>query len=288
MRRFTHPILAALGIVSSCSKPDALSPAAFTSEFATALRDALPGLKVEIVKDLELHVTATNGVQTTSFLNNAYDTYKQEPASKVEIINRYVTGGLETIGSLQSPEQLDRTRIVPIIKDRPWLEETRKVMTDRGAKEVPDNVYEDLNSELVILYAEDSPKNIRYFGPKDLEKAHIGRAELRELACENLKRILPKIERRGADGLYMLTAGGDYEASLLLLNSVWDDLRKEVRGDIVVAIPTRDLLLVTGSQDAQGIAKIKQIMQKAFAEGSYRLTTKLFVFRDEKLVEFNP
>ena len=171
-------------------------------------------------------------------------------------------------------------------KDRPWLEETRKAMMDRGAKQIAETVHEDLNSDLLILYAEDSPKNIRYFSPKDLEKARIDRKELRSLACENLKRLLPKIERSGANGLFMLTAGGDYEASLLLFDSIWSNMKKEVRGDVVVAIPSRDLLIVTGSEDSQGIEKMKQIVQKASAEGSYRLTTKLFVFHGTKLDEF--
>ena len=286
MKRFFQGALVALGICSGCSKSDILTPAQFTKEYADVFRESLPGLKVEVVKDMELKVTTADGLESTSFLDNAYDTYKQDPKSKQEIIKKFVAAGLETIASMGKSEELDRKLIVPIIKDRPWLEETRKAMINRGAKQIPETVYEDLNSDLIILYAEDSPKNIRYFSPKDLEKAHIDRKELRGLACENLKRLLPKIERSGANGLFMLTAGGDYEASLLLFDSIWSDMRKEVRGDVVVAIPSRDLLIVTGSEDSQGIEKMKQIVQKAFAEGSYRLTTKLFVLRGGKFEEF--
>jgi uncharacterized protein YtpQ (UPF0354 family) len=119
-----------------------------------------------------------------------------------------------------------------------------------------------------------------------LEKAHIDRRELRPLACENLKRLLPKIERRGGNGLFVLRAGGDYDASLLLLDSMWVDMKKEVRGDVVVAIPSRDLLIVTGSEDFHGIEKVRKIVDESFAQGAYRLTKKLFVFRNGKLEEF--
>jgi uncharacterized protein YtpQ (UPF0354 family) len=288
MKRFIQTVLAALGMCSGCSKSDVLSPAMFTSEFATVLRKSSPELKVEIVRDLQLKVTTADGAETTSFLDNAYDNYKLDPRSKDEVIKRFIAAGLETIEQLQKPQELDRTRVIPVIKDRPWIEESRKAITSRGTKAMPENVYEDLNSDLIILYAEDSPKTIRYLAPEDLEKAQINRSELRKLACENLKRLLPKIERHGTDGLYMLTAGGDYEASLLLLDSVWSDLQKEVQGDIVVSIPTRDLLYVTGSQDAQGIEKMKQLVEKMFAQGSYRLTSKLFVFRGGKLDELKP
>ena len=199
-------------------------------------------------------------------------------------IRRFVTAGLETIN--YPSEGVDRTRIVPVIKDRPWLEETRQALLSRGAKEVPENVYEDFSPDLIILYSEDSPKNIRYFGPKDLEAAKIDRADLRKLACENLKRLLPKIERHGTNGFYMLTAGGDYEASLLLLDSIWSGGQMDVKGEVVVAIPTRDLLLVTGSQNPQGIEKMKQMVKEALSGGAYRLTQKLFVYRNGTFNEF--
>lgn len=268
------------------AKPDLLNPAAFTAEFLTTFQKTAPWLKIEIVKDFELKLITTDGRQSTSFLDNAYDIYKQDPGAKNDIVHRFVTAALESMMNTVVTEELDRTRIVPVIKDRLWLEETRKAMHGRGVKDLKENVYEDLNSNLVVLYAEDSPKNIRYFSPEDLEKAQIGKHELRALACENLKRLLPKIERHGANGLFMLTAGGDYESSLLLFDFIWDDMQKEVRGDVVVAIPTRELLLVTGSQDTQGIEKMKHIVQKATAEGSYRLTTQLFVFRDGRLEDF--
>jgi uncharacterized protein YtpQ (UPF0354 family) len=288
MKRLLQTFLAALGICSSCSKSELLSPSAFTSEFATALRNSSPELNVEIVRDMELKVTTAAGHESTSFLDNAYETYKLDPKAKDEVIKRFVAAGLETITGLQTSESIDKTRIVPVVKDRPWIEEARNAMIARGAKKLPENVFEDLNSDLVVLYAEDSPKNIRYLEPKDLENAHIERKDLRTLACQNLKRLLPKIERHGANGLYMISAGGDYEASLLLLDSIWTDMKKEVTGDVVVAIPTRDLLVVTGSENREGIGKMKQIVQKAASEGSYRLTTKLFVFRDGHFLEFKP
>lgn len=286
VKRFIQAGLAALGLCSGCSKSEVLTPGQFTNEFAQELRKASSELKVEVVKDLELKVTTADGRESTSFLDNAYDTYKLDPKSKQEVIQNFVASGIDTFESLGKSEALDRKLIVPVVKDRPWLEETRQALVARGATKLPEHVHEDLNAELIILYAEDSPKNIRYVGPKDLEDAHIERKELRTLACENLKRLLPKIERQGANGLFMITAGGDYEASLLLLDSIWSDIKREVRGDVVVAIPSRDLLIVTGSEDSQGIEKMKQIVQKSYAQGSYRLTTKLFVFHGGKLEEF--
>jgi uncharacterized protein YtpQ (UPF0354 family) len=284
MKRLLQVILAALGLCSGCSKNPVMSPEQFTEEFVAALRTSYPSVKVEVLKVLELRVGDADANGFTSFLYNAYDAYKQDPASKIEIIQRYIAAAVETAG--ETSDTIDPNRIVPVIKDHPWLEEVRQVMLSRGAKTVLEQVYEDFNADLIILYAEDSPKNIHYLTPKNLDDAKIERKDLRQLACQNLKRLIPKIECHGANGLYMVTAGGDYEASLLLLDSIWSDGQMKVQGDIVVAIPTRDLLLVTGSQDQEGIAKVKQMVQKAYNEGSYRLTQKLFVYRNGSFQEF--
>lgn len=284
MKRFVHLVLASLGLFSGCSRSPVVTPREFTRGFAEALRSTEPGLKVTIVKDLELKVTSVDGRDSTAFLDNAYDVYRQDPKAKAEVIQRFVTSWLETVGAVQ--KGVDRSRIVPVIKDRPWLEETQQALLSRGAKEIPDHVYEDFSPDLIILYAEDSPKNIRYLGPKDLELGKIERSELRALARENLKRLLPKVERHGTNGLYMFTCGGNYEASLLLLDSIWGSDKMDVKGDLIVAIPTRDLLLVTGSQDQRGIEKLRQMTEAAATSGSYRLTKKLFVYRNGRFEEY--
>jgi uncharacterized protein YtpQ (UPF0354 family) len=281
MNRFAKLLLVTLALCCGHAKGDILTQSEFTQEFAESLSQARPALKVTIVRDLQLKITTEDGRDTFSFLNNAYDTYQQNPKARAEILQRYVAASLESIGSLRGG--VDPTRIIPIIKDRPWLEETRKALLARGMKKIPALVVEDLNPDLVILYAEDSPKSFRYLKPEDLERAQIEQGKLRALACENLRRVLPKIGWHGTNGLYMVTAGGNYEASLLLLDSVWSGGKSNVQGDLVVAIPARDLLLVTGSGDPQGIKRMRQAVKKAYSGGSYKLTSKLFVFHNGKL-----
>jgi uncharacterized protein YtpQ (UPF0354 family) len=57
-------------------------------------------------------------------------------------------------------------------------------------------------------------------------------------------------------------------------------MKADIKGEVVVAVPTRDVLLVTGSEDTDKLTKMKQIVQEAFSKGSYRLTTRLFVYRN--------
>jgi uncharacterized protein YtpQ (UPF0354 family) len=283
MKRLLQFVLAALGICSGCSKSPVLTPSQFTNEFAKVLRASSPGLKVEVVAELHVHVTYPDGHEWTSFLHNAYDVYKLDPSAPTEAIQRFIAS-FKT--EPDSHDEIDPACIIPVVKDRAWLEETHQALLDSGAKKVLNQVWEDFNDDLIILYAEDSATNTLYFEPEALEAAGIDRSELRALACENLERRLPKIECRGADGVYMVTAGGDYEASLLLLDSIWSSGQMDVQGDIVVAIPARGLLFVTGSECPEGLGKVRQIVGEAYDKGPYRLTPKLFVYRDGRFVEF--
>lgn len=269
-----------------CSKSDVVGPGPFTKDFGAALRKAAPGAKVEIVQDLQIKFTTVGGKEFTFFLDNAYGLYKQDPKSKDPVIQKYITAGLDTV---EHPDSgvIDRARIVAVVKDRGWLQDIRGAIADRSGQKVPESVYESLNDDLIIVYAEDSPNNIRYLTPTNLTELHIQRTELKSLASENLKQVLPKIEREDlGGGLYHLSAGGDYDASLLLLDSVWDDMKPAVSGEIVAALPARDTLLVTGSENQKALAEFKKVVPKIYAESPYHLTSKLFVRRDGKWEEF--
>src|SRR5262249_47752756 len=190
--------------------------------------------------------------------------------------------GLPPRGASTKAGALDRTRIVPVIKDRPWLDEVNSKVRAQAGKDAPLLATEDFNNELVIVYALDDPKGMRFLQANEL--AGIERGELRTLALENLLRFMPKIQMATNGRFGMMIAGGDYEASLLLYDSIWTDGTVKVKGDIVVAIPTRGMLLVTGSQDRSGLKRMREIVAKS-AEGPYRLTTALFVYRKGRFLQ---
>jgi hypothetical protein len=261
----------------------ALTPEAFTREYAAKLRAAMPGRQVEVLGPLELRVTGGQGPEYSSFLDNAYGEYLQNPDARDEILERRVAAALEMASDVPP---LVAANIVPIVKDRAWIAETAAAALKNGAEKPPSHVVEDLNDVLVIVYAEDTPLNIRYFGPDDLKKAGIERGKLRALAVENLRRLLPKVELHDAGEIKMLTAGGNYEACLLLLDNIWDAKTLGVNGEIVVAVPSRDLLLITGSHNEQGVAQMREIVEEVVGENPYSLTSELFVHRKGRFVRF--
>jgi uncharacterized protein YtpQ (UPF0354 family) len=278
LRRQINGLVLVSLLLAGCAKQP-LSADAFTKEYASKLQAASPKLKVVIKPDKEILVSDEGGHEWTAFLDNAYKEYQTNSTDKEAILQRYIAATLE-LG--RKNEVIDKASITPLIKDLSWLAEIAESLKSRTAKPV-EIVHEALNPELIILYAEDSPKNLKYLTPDDLKATKLDKSELRALAVENLKRLLTdiKIENIG-DGVYMITAGGTYEASLLLFDDLWTNEKMKVSGDYIVAIPSRDVLIVTGSQNIEGIGKIRALAKSLHKESSYSLTPELFVRRSGK------
>ncbi|HET6263824.1 MAG TPA: DUF1444 family protein [Usitatibacter sp.] len=167
---------------------------------------------------------------------------------------------------------VDRARIVPVI----WM---------KGAAR-SDFLVDPLNDELVVLYAEDNGKEMRMLMAKDLEPAAIKRDELRALAVANLRSVVPQVRLHQGNEYSMFTAGGTYESSLLLTPQVLTASNVKVEGDIVLAVPARNLLFVTGTRTPGGVAKLREVAGRAMRESPNRLTDTLFVLRGGEIVKF--
>ena len=202
----------------------------------------------------------------------------------IDSVHRYVQAILESQDTDKTPE---RSQIVPIIKDRAWLKEIERNSKASGVKGSADYLHQELNEELFVFYAEDRPQSVRFLTADAVRAANVSQEELRNLAVTNLKALLPRIELSEIPPMLMLTAGGDYEASLLLFDSIWSSGQIKVEGEIVVAIPARDVLIITGSKNKAGLKKLRETAKKVASEANYTLTDKLFVYRDGKFVVFN-
>lgn len=271
-------IVAALLLLLFSSAAAQLSPEEFTSEFIDNLQQMNATIGIEEVEPLQFVVTTEGGGEHKAFLDNAYDLYLQDEAALQDIMNQYAAALLESV--TREDSELLAENIVPVIKDAAWLAEITRVTAEQGQESGPNLFTRPVVEGLIVVYAEDTPSNIRYVGQTDIEGAGVDLDELAALAIDNLVQRLPQIETHGGDGLYMVTAGGIYEPSLLLIDDMWNADNFEVRGEIVVSVPARDVLLVSGADDAENLARVAAFAEEIHAESPYRLTTNLYVWRD--------
>lgn len=240
----------------------------FALKFINFLRKKVNGIDVVYKNGLEI-ATKYNGGEYRHFLDNAFSEYSRDPKDLKNIIQRYIESALSMY---DETEQLFSIRqIVPIVKNKRFVESLKEL---NGTNFESRHVYEPYNGDLFIFYAADTEYNIEYLQQKHLQELGIVKDELRQIAIENLGNML-EIKKHDGDLMYMITAGGSYEASIILMN-VWNKETFPVKGNIVVGIPTRDMLLITGSENSEGLHKLYDLIENANLNGDHLVSEKMF------------
>ena len=112
--------------------------------------------------------------------------------------------------------QLDWSLVVPLIRVLA-AEETGRVI------EVTDEdwpVTRPFCADLIVNYAVDLPSHFALINAWQLAEHGMTEDELHRLAMGNLPKRLPPIELHGEAPKFMVTAGGNFEATLLLVDDL--------------------------------------------------------------------
>jgi uncharacterized protein YtpQ (UPF0354 family) len=254
-------------------KKKLLSETKFSEKFSNELKKRVIGLEIISINELEIKTKLGNKEGSRHFLNNSYSEYLKEPKSINEIIERYVIGASD----VYNPKDIVKIEnILPIIKDKRFIEELKRI--NSGFEK--SHIFESYNNELFIFYAEDKENSIHYISREDLLNIDFSEENLKTKSLENLNNLIT-IERHGENGLYMLTAGGNYESSLILLD-IWNNENFVVNGEIIIGIPARDVLYVTGSKDSENLHKLYDVIKDINETGNHIVSDKLFELRNGK------
>jgi uncharacterized protein YtpQ (UPF0354 family) len=132
---------------------------------------------------------------------------------------------------------------------------------------------------LAVAYSFGPPYGERLIGRADLGRLGLTRADLHRLAAGNLRAALDRVRIHGEPPSLMLSFDG-LESSALLDAEFWEDLRGTVPGELVVGVPARDVVIVTGSWSRQGMERVRRAVDRIFfAGGPGLLSRDLLVWR---------
>jgi uncharacterized protein YtpQ (UPF0354 family) len=250
-----------------------LNETEFSQEFAKRLIQKVEGLKIHSINGLEIQTEFENSNEYKHFLDNCYSEYLREPKDIEEVLIKY----LNSSDSLYKPnETLSINNILPVIKDKRFINSIIEINPDFEKN----HIYEKYNEELFIFYVEDTETNINYLTQDDFKTLNIEQNELKKIAVKNLSESI-EIEKHGEDGYYVLLADGNYESSLILLD-IWYKENFEVKGEIVIGIPARDLIFITGTNDIEHLEKLNKTISEIYETGDHLVSAKLFEYRNEK------
>jgi uncharacterized protein YtpQ (UPF0354 family) len=178
------------------------------------------------------------------------------------------------------------SNIVPIIKilvDTADLEETTRL------ENVSLPISRPLVENLEVMYAFDLPDHFAFLNERDASELNLTHSKLHDLAIDNLLCRLENIDIQQMNDLpvFCLQIGGNLDASLMLLPEVRDIMAQEVPEEIVAAVPSRDIFLVTGSTSAAGLAVIQAVIEDVWANANHLLSQQLWVWKDDQWCAFS-
>jgi uncharacterized protein YtpQ (UPF0354 family) len=88
---------------------------------------------------------------------------------------------------------------------------------------------------------------------------------------ERMKKLEPDFLEL-ENGVYLIRSGGDFEATLLLFDHVWQQAARMIRGELVVSVPARDSVAFTGSEDRAGLGYMRSEASRIIEHGDHTLT----------------
>lgn len=252
-------------------KKPSLTAADFTQLYAQLVRANLKDAQVEVTAELEITVTGPDGGAWKVHLGNLWAEAANDPSSRADICQSHLKSIIAMVQRQPGVTGAAETNsVVPTIKDDLFFREIPAGTSDPGL--VTERFVADLN----IVYASDREGMMAFLKESDRKRFNLELPALRSLAIANLKRILHRpIQQRNNGPVFMLTTDDGYTASILLLDDFWNARTNSVKGEIVATVPARDVLLFTSGDSSDGLAQLKQLAQKIYADGDHVISTTL-------------
>lgn len=269
MRDFLHRVGQSLSYISD-----------FSQMFIDQMKSINPEVEIISNEGMEIKWKLNSENEKITFLDNIYAEYMHSPSKLAEILEKHADSILTPLENQTNNQEnnISLKNILPVVKNILFIETLKET-----APEV-EIFYETLNSELIVVYStENEDGKAEYLSPYQVDSLGVSVENLRVSALENLTQKV-EVSLEEENNHFQLIADGNLESSFLLIPNVWTKQNFPVNGNITIAIPTRDTLLVIDGMNAEQVAFAKQKIEEKFVEGNLVISDKLFVFEEGNLI----
>jgi uncharacterized protein YtpQ (UPF0354 family) len=185
-------------------------------------------------------------------------------------------------------EKGDILRALPYLKPDLSGSDEKPALVLPSADDAP--IFEPCIDGVLLAYLIDHGDRYLHVQGRDLREQGVSIEELRSASLENLSELSDGEIKLAGDGpMYTLFFDGNLEASLILLDDLWDEaLRPYYESVPVVAIPTRDVLVFSDARSAEGIAELRAVIERGWDGGDPLISRSLYVRRAGRWEPFDP
>jgi uncharacterized protein YtpQ (UPF0354 family) len=235
--------------------------------FQGALLELCPELKVTRTGADELFLELSGGGSSHAYLRSL--AARLEGQDRPEVIEQFARASLEALRNSQA----SLSDIVPLIRDLDAYARTTAHRFDKSVDEVRRGIaHVPFAEPLYVVFGFDGVETMRTATSDEIAAFGLSPEALMDRALENLRRKLPQCQQHGdTSHLCLFTAGGNYEASLLLDRSVWEGELDRVQGTLLAFVPSRDVFLLVDSANTLAVAKALHLAKESYDESPYAL-----------------
>jgi hypothetical protein len=140
---------------------------------------------------------------------------------------------------------------------------------------------------LLVAYIVDAGNSYEFIQNRHVVRDGIAENQLRTNGLHNLVGLVNQrsLQVHPYANIFAVTMGGDFEASLLLLDGLWDEpLRQFVSGDYAAAVPARDILAFCDAGSTAGRTGLRELIDRVYPSGDHLLSNRLYLRRGGKWI----
>ncbi len=191
-------------------------------------------------------------------LERLYRLHQQAPRAEKEPLVQRIVRFWFLVGAMEAPPSYEAARpcLLPVLRGLDF-EGGGAERKGPAEVEVGDMVFRPFPGGVGIHLVYDLPEAMAFVGRQALADWKVTFEDALAAALDNLRSRSRKPLERVASGVWGTPCGDDYDSSRLLLPELLD--RYEVKGELVAMVPRWDLLLVTGTEELEGLVALAHL-----------------------------
>lgn len=213
--------------------------AAMFSALVTARLRAVDGVEIQGGKGLQLRLRV-NGKDTTTQLERYYERYRANPDALNPVIDQFIsalaTGTSDASAGNRAFAEVRDELLPRLMTAQQWM-----MHREQGLRLVIRSLVQDLGAALIL----DAGDTFEYVQLDAIPAWEIDAETAYESAKSNLERTTAHVSTtvNGEGSETLLVAHGENVSALILLETRLADWQARIEGELVLAVPTHDLLL---------------------------------------------
>ncbi len=243
------------------SSADELSRDEFAQRMLEALRQAGAVSDAQYdQQEFRLQIVGPVGTHTFNLTNVFSEHCRVAPEDRQSHFDRVVRAALSPLVEMPDEFQHAAPDLRPAVRSRFFLDrmELEANLENRPLPVFPHVV---LGEHLAVHLAYDMPDSLRLLDQSQLDQWDVSLWEALEVSKQNMFET--DINLLSVEGGFYMTPGDTYDSALILHTDLLRSL--EVQGDLLVMVPSRDKLLITGTEFSDGLTLMVGLGGEALA-----------------------